>query len=113
MDISILKYFMRVIGVVPKGPKVVTGSRALDETDNGATLVYGGSTAITLTVPTGLPAGFACEVVQGSTGVVTTAAGSGATVANAGAKVATSGANALATISQAGANRYIIRGDLA
>jgi len=72
----------------------LSGSRSLALSDNGATLVYSGSSNITLTIPSGLGAGFACTVVQAGTGKVSMAAGSGVTFANLGS---TAGGNTFIT----------------
>lgn len=58
----------------------VTTSRALAATDNGAVLEVNSASAVTLTVPSTLPAGFNCIVSQIGAGQVTVAAGTSATV---------------------------------
>ena len=58
----------------------VTTSRALATTDNGAVLEVNSASAVTLTVPATLPAGFNCLVRQVGSGQAVVAAGSGATV---------------------------------
>lgn len=68
-------------------PTTLTVSRALASGDNGATLVYSGSSNITLTTNTGLASGFGCTVVQLGTGIITMAAGAGVTFDNAGATI--------------------------
>lgn len=68
-------------------PAALTISRALVSDDNGATLVYTGSSNITLTINTGLSSGFGCTVVQLGAGIVSMAAGAGVTLDNAGATI--------------------------
>lgn len=58
----------------------VTTSRDLATTDNGAVLEVNSASAVTLTVPSTLPAGFNCIVSQVGAGQVTIAAGTSATV---------------------------------
>ena len=82
----------------------LTGSRVLASADNGATLIYSGSTNIVLTINVGLAAsGFSATVLQAGTGTITMAQGSGVGFDNSGA---TKGVNTLFTIVQQAANQY-------
>lgn len=49
-------------------PTVLTGNTTITVAMSGSTLVWNGSTDITLTFPAELPAGFACRVCPASTG---------------------------------------------
>lgn len=67
----------------------VTTARALADSDSGKVLEVNSASAVTLTAPSTLSAGFNCIVSQVGAGQVTVAAGSGATVnAHGGAKTA-------------------------
>lgn len=71
-------------GGIPGSIIVLTGSRALSASDNGQTLVYSGTSAISLTIPSGLPNGFTCTVWHdGSNGSVSAGAGAGVTLRQA------------------------------
>lgn len=92
-------------------PAAITASRALTAADNGGTLYNTTANAYTLTVPSGLPAGFGVAVVQKSTGAVTVAAGSGATLTSADSFTKTGGANKVISVINSGvANDYILSG---
>lgn len=62
-------------------PIVLAISRSLNVGDHGGLLYYAGSTPISVTLPTGLGAGFACTVFQDGTGTITFV-GSGLTLVN-------------------------------
>ena len=82
--------------------------------DNGKTVTLNNGSAIALTVPTALGAGFSCLLVQLGAGVVTVSAGASATVNSRGSLVALNGQYAVASlIPTATANTYILAGDLA
>lgn len=111
MNKSIVSLFVRALGyVAPKGPVALAASRTLTEDDNGATLVYGGAGAATVTVPQGLPAGFTCKIVQNAAGAVTVAAASGVTVVSADTFVKTKGANAVIDLTQVSGVKYNLGG---
>ncbi len=67
-----LSRFSAVIGVQ-------TADYTLQATDNGTVIYMNKATAVTVTLPNALPAGFNCVVVQEGAGQVTFAAASGAT----------------------------------
>lgn len=83
-----------------KGVIVVTGSRNLTAADNGATLKYNGTSAITLTLVPGLGQEFGCFIMQCNTGKVSVAATGGASVNAQGAKIATAAQYATIQIKQ-------------
>lgn len=90
----------------------ITGSRALTADDDGTTLVNLTTSAYILTVPLGLPAGFGCRVIQGTTGLVTMAASGGAAITGlVGLK--TNGAHSVANVVQTAADVYVYTGDTA
>lgn len=88
----------------------LSANRTLAAADSGKVLVF--SAAATLTVPTGLPVGFACTIVQRGTGTVTVAAGAGATVGSAEGLYRTSAQYAVASILVVEANVAVLSGDL-
>jgi hypothetical protein len=85
----------------------------LTSLDNGkvVTLDNSGPT-ITLTVPTGLAAGFNCMIVQKGAGLVTIVAAGGATVTNRSGFTKTGGQNAIVTILSIASNYFITGGDM-
>lgn len=88
-----------------------TASYNLAATDNGTVLSFNSASAVTLTIPTGLPDGFNCMVVQQGTGQITLA-GSGLTPISRNSYTKTIGQYALATILHLGSNVVIISGEL-
>ncbi len=95
---------------LPKLP-VLTGSRPLHMGDNGGLLPYSGSSAIVVTVPTGLPAGFGCTIVQDSTGTVSLV-GSGLTLVNRQGATHTAGVGSPAVIQCTTVNNCKLWGDV-
>ena len=94
-----------------------TGSYTLTSSDNGKVIVLsnsslGDAAAITLTVPTGLAAGFNCMIVQKGAGLVTIVAAGGATVTNRSGFTKTGGQNAIVTILSIASNYFITGGDM-
>jgi uncharacterized protein YbjQ (UPF0145 family) len=83
----------------------------LQASDNGKVVTLNNASAITLTVPSGLDAGFNCMIVQKGAGIVTIAA-SGVTVANRIGFTKTAGTNAIATIVSIATNYFISGGDM-
>lgn len=80
------------MGVLFNRMLLVTASRALTANDNGSTLVYAGSSPITLTAPSsGLPTDFFCTVKQQGAGAISFAA-TGGTIVAAGPVQSTNGA---------------------
>jgi hypothetical protein len=85
---------------------------SLSSSDQGAVLVTTATSAINVTVPSGLPAGFSCIVIQGNTGQLTFVA-SGTTVNSYNTLTKTAGRYASATLVQTASNSFILAGNLA
>lgn len=79
--------------------------------DNGRVIKCTNAGAITVTVPSGLPVGFSCQVIQGGAGTVTFAA-SGTTVNSFGSLLTTAGRYAAASIISDATNTFILTGNL-
>ena len=91
---------------------VQTGTTyTLVPSDNGKVITLNNPLAITLTVPSGLSAGFNCLVVQLGAGVITFTA-SGTTIYNRGTKTKTAGQYAIATIVSYTSDNFITSGDM-
>lgn len=88
---------------------VVTGSRALTNADNGATLVNNGASNYVLTVPAGLIAAFGCVGAQNSTGTLQFT-GSVAVVHNVSGFTTTSGQYAVLALIATGTDTYLLTG---
>ena len=86
-------------------------SYTLQSSDNGKVVTLNNASAITLTVPSGLGAGYNCMIVQKGAGLVTIAA-SGVTVANRIGFTKTAGTNAIVTIVSIATNYFITGGDM-
>jgi hypothetical protein len=79
--------------------------------DNGKVLYMNNAAAITITVPSGLPAGFNCTVVQRGAGQVTFAT-SGTTIVNGSSHTKTKGLNATVTLFESETtNTYVLAGE--
>lgn len=63
--------------------KVVTAAYTFLSTDLGNIIIVDNPTAVILTVPTGLSAGFYCEIIQKGAGKATVTGASGVTIVNA------------------------------
>jgi len=93
-----------------------TTTRTLSNSDNGKVIVCSNSSAVTITIPSGLTAGFYCKLVQLGTGKVTILAGSGATIQNyipsgSAAYNSTAGQYAAIEIVTTSSNNYILAGE--
>jgi hypothetical protein len=86
-------------------------SYQLDATDNGKVVTLDNTNPITLTVPSGLGAGFSCTIVQINTGQVSVSA-SGTTVNSYTSLVKLSGRHAAATLYAYVANTFNLSGNL-
>lgn len=85
----------------------------LDAFDNGRVVTLNNASAISLTVPAGLVAGFNCMIVQKGDGVVTiTPADNTVTVINRSGGTKTGGKNAIVTIISISSNYFITGGDM-
>lgn len=87
-------------------------SYTLLASDNGKTITMSNGSAITLTVPSGLGAGFSCLIAQLGAGAVTLAA-SGTTINNRQSFTKTAGTYAIMTLLATTANTFISQGDMA
>jgi hypothetical protein len=83
----------------------------LAASDNGSVINLTSVTAVTITIPTGLPDGFNCMIFQSGTGQITFA-GSGLTPVNRNGYTKSIGQNALVTILHLGSNVVVISGEL-
>ncbi len=86
-------------------------SYTLQDSDNGKVITLNNSSAITLTVPSGLSAGFNCLVVQLGAGPITFTA-SGTTIYNRSSQTKTAGQYAIATLVSYTTNTFITSGDM-
>jgi hypothetical protein len=84
----------------------------LADTDNNKVIRCTASSAVTITVPSTLAAGFSCMVIQAGTGQVTFAQGSGATLNSFGNLLKTAGRHAPASLMRVGAGVYNLSGNL-
>jgi len=90
----------------------ITAGRALTNDDHGVTLVYSGSTAITLTAPTTLRPDFLSRVVQLGTGKITFAADTGAAVNAPQGQLSTGHQYATVNIRKVSSTGFILDGNL-
>ncbi|MFN6095510.1 MAG: hypothetical protein ACK49J_11060 [Verrucomicrobiota bacterium] len=110
----------------PQGPQGLTGPEpSLKVTDNAATEITladtdnnkivrcTASSAVTVTVPSTLAAGFSCMVIQAGIGQATFQAGSGATLNSFGNFLKTAGQHAPASIIRLCSGIYNLSGNLA
>ena len=118
-----------VVGPVgPQGPQGIQGevgpepslnvtdnagtSITLTDTDNNKIVRCTASSAVTITVPSTLAAGFSCMVIQAGAGQITFTAGSGATLNSFGNLLKTAGQHAPASVIRVGAGVYNLSGNL-
>jgi plastocyanin len=85
---------------------------SLDQTDNGKVVTLTNASAITLTIPTGLTAGFNCMIVQNGAGTVTIVGAGGVTILNRSNYNKTGGQYAVVTIVSTASNTFITGGDM-
>jgi hypothetical protein len=81
-------------------------------TDNGKVITLNNASAITLTVASGLGAGFNCMIVQKGAGIVTLVGASGVTVTNRIGFTKTAGTNAIVTLIAIASNYFVSGGDM-
>jgi hypothetical protein len=79
--------------------------------DSGKVLVFTSATNVTLTVPSGLDAGFGCLIVQLGAGRVTPTA-SGTTIRQRESLTRTAGQYAIATLIAYASDTFVLSGDL-
>jgi hypothetical protein len=90
----------------------ISTSYSLAATDNAEVIQSTAASAITITIPTGLPTGFNCMVLQYGAGQITFAAASGVTIINRNSYTKTLGQYAIATVLHLGSNIVVISGEL-
>jgi hypothetical protein len=86
-----------------------TTARTLSDSDNGKVIVCSNSATVTVTIPTGLTAGFSCTIVQSGTG--TAQIEGGATIYGVSSKTATAGQYAALNVIPIGTDTYVLEGD--
>jgi hypothetical protein len=92
--------------------RVVSGTTdTITAADAGSVVTYTSGSAVAVTVPAGLPAGFTCTLIQSGAGQLTLA-GSGATL-NSRNGLKTAGQYAAIGLQQTAANVYVLGGDTA
>ena len=84
-------------------------SKTLAATDNGTIINCSSGSAITITVPTSLPTGFNCMIIQSGSGQVTLSASS--TTLNNRNGLKTAGQHAIMTLVHLGSNVFVVSGD--
>lgn len=87
-------------------------SIALSDSENNKIVQCTASSAVTITVPSTLAAGFSCMVIQAGTGQITFQAGAGATLNSFGSLVRTAGQHAPASLIRVGSGVYSLSGNL-
>ncbi len=89
-----------------------TDSYTLQASDAGKVVVLDKASAVNLTVPSGLGAGFTCSVVQKGAGQVTFVASS-TTINNRQSHTKIAGQHGVATLISTAANVFVLAGDTA
>lgn len=87
-------------------------SYSLQSSDNGKIVTLTNGSAISLTVPSGLGAGFSCQVIQGGAGTVTFTPSS-TTISSYGSLLSLAGQYASASLFATAADAFILAGNLA
>jgi hypothetical protein len=77
-------------------------------TDNGKVIQTTGATAVTITIPTGLPTGFNCTVVQMGSGQITFSG----TFLNRTGFTKTASQYSIVSILNLGSNNYLVTGEM-
>lgn len=90
----------------------ISTSASLAATDNAEVIQSNAASAITITIPAGLPTGFNCMVLQYGAGQITFSGASGVTIINRNGYNKSIGQYALVTILHIGSNNVIISGEL-
>jgi hypothetical protein len=80
----------------------------IDATDNGKVIQTTGASAITITIPTGLPTGFNCTVVQMGAGQITFSG----TYLNRTGFTKSASQYSVISILNLGSNNYIVTGEM-
>ena len=89
-----------------------TASYSISAGDNQMLITFSSGSAMTVTVPASLGAGFSCLLARLSTGAVSVGAGAGVTLNSRGALFALNGQWAIASLVNRGGENYILGGDL-
>ena len=89
-----------------------TTAYTLQQSDNGKVINCANTGALTITIPSGLTAGFNCMIVQMAAGSVTISAGASVTIYNRSNYSKTGGQYAIATIVSPSSNVFITGGDM-
>ena len=84
-------------------------SKTLAASDNGTIIVCSSNSAVTITVPASLPAGFNCMIIQSGSGQVSLSASS--TTLNNRNGTKTAGQHAIMTVVHLGSDAYVVSGD--
>ena len=84
-------------------------SKTLAASDNGTIIVCSSSSSITITVPSSLPAGFNCMIIQNGSGQVSLSASSTTLNNRNGSK--TAGQYAILTLVHLGSDVFVVSGD--
>lgn len=90
----------------------ISNSTTLVAADNAEIIQSNAATAISITIPTGLPTGFNCMVLQYGAGQITFSPAAGVTLINRNSFNKTIGQYALVTLLHIGSNVIIISGEL-
>lgn len=93
------------------GVNAQTGTTySLTVADRGKLITLSNASAIALTVPTGLGAGYSCTIVQKGAGVITVTA-SGTTIVNRSTQLRSAGTGAVLFLISDVANNFFLAGD--
>jgi hypothetical protein len=87
-------------------------SHTLVSTNNGAVLRFTASSAVTITIPTGLSSSFSCSIIQEGTGQITITPDAGVTRNAFGGATKTAGRYAVATLIATASNTFILGGQV-
>jgi hypothetical protein len=90
-----------------------TTARTLSDSDCGKVINCSNASAVTITIPSTVSAGFNCTVVQSGAGQVTVAAGASVNLYCYSSAKATAGQYASINIIPYASNSYVLEGDLA
>lgn len=87
-------------------------SYTLSGSDNGKVLYFTSSSAVTVTTASGLGVGFTCSMIQGGTGQITVAQGSGSTLVSYQSLLKSAGQYAMISLVSPVANTFVAVGQL-
>jgi hypothetical protein len=91
---------------------VSTTSYTLSEEDNGKLIYFSSSIAVTVTTSASLGVGFTCSIIQGGSGQITVAQGSGTTLVSYQGLLKTAGQYAMIAVISPATNTFIATGQL-